>query len=441
MKRVLIILTAFVLFCAALSNASTVYDNALSNGLRYRIYNAGTLPIISVDIKVKAGSYFDNKFGEANVLASSMGSCSTRDLESEQLRNMIDAAGGRINVSASKEYIDISAKFPLSEANKMFYLLSEMLESRFDKKNFNFVKKDAISSIESLENDNDYLSLHAAFVGLIKQPEYYHTSLGNISSIKDISVSDISAFFKKYFTTDNMVMSVSGGQLNKGNVKHMIRKYFSFLESGKSYNFESVLFKNGIFVKDIIKPVKQSYIYLAFPSFSNMDKRHYAAKILSFIIGGNLDSVLAKDIRTKHGYAYSVFAFNYELEQGGVFVIGLQTQNKFTLDAVRRIFEDIKGIDRFITCKRVEDAKKYLIGRNEIALQNSSSIANSLSLAYILNIHELPWVHFRQNIDAVKQSSVADAAKHIFNGNVSIGIVSNKNYEDDIKKIVREYGY
>lgn len=439
MKRIVAVLTVFVMFCVS-SSASTLYENTLDNGLRYRIYSAGTLPIISVNIKVKAGSYFDKKFGEAAVLASSMDSCSTKDLASEQFRDMVDAAGGRIGVLASKEYIDISAKFPLSQYDRMFYLLSEMFRSRFDKKNFNFVKKNAVNRVESLKSDNDYLSLHAAFAGLIRQPEYYHTSLGRVKSIRSISVNDISVFFKNYFTTENMVISISGGQLKKDKIEHAIKRYFSFLKRGKSYDFEPLAFKKGLFVKDIIKPVKQSYIYLAFPSFSGTDRRYYAAKILSFIMGGNLSSVLAQDIRTKHGYSYSVFAFNYELNRGGVFVIGLQTQNRFTLDAVRRIFEDIKNIDGFITPKRIEDAKRYLIGKNEIALQNSSSMADSLSLAYMLNISKLPWVHFRKNIDAVKPDDVTGAAKYIFS-NVSIGIVSNKNYKDDISKIAKEYGY
>ncbi len=441
MKRIMFMVFILVMSVFSYSYAGNFYVGQLPNGLHYRIYKTNDLPIISVDIKVKAGSYFDEKFGEANVLANSLDSCATNKLTADEFRDMVDALGGRISSSASKQYIDIQAKFPLSKADRMFCLLSEMFKSKFDKKNFNFVKKENIDSIKSLQNDKDYLAIHAAFVNLLKQKSYSHTSLGTIKGVKSVTRRDAKTFFKRYFNTNNMVISVSGGKFKNREIANMIKNHFSFVKKGKRYTFKPVVFNKGLFVKDIIrKQAKQSYVYMAFPAFSASDSRHYAAKILAFILGGNLDSVLAKDVRTKHGYAYSVFAINYQMNKGGIFVIGFQTQNIFTTDAIKRVFEDIKNIDGFITEKRVEDAKRYLIGRNEIALQSSLSVAGALSSAYMLNVNTLPWVHFRKKIESVSKEDVIRTAKKIF-GNISIGMVSNRNYQKEIRKMAKEYGY
>lgn len=440
MKKIVIaVVSVFLSFSYAY--AGNLYRGKLSNGLNFRIYKTNDLPIISVDIKIKAGSYFDKKFGEANVLANSLDSCATSHLTADEFRDMVDALGGRISSSASKQYIDITAKFPLSKADRMFCLLSEMFKSKFDKKNFDFVKREAVNEIKSLQNNKDYLAIHAAFVNLLAQNAYSHTSLGTIKGIRSITRKDIKTFFKQYFNTNNMVISVSGGKFNEKDIADMIKSHFSFLKIGKRALLAPVVFKKGLFVRDVIrKQAKQSYIYMAFPAFSSLDKRHYAAKILAFILGGNLDSVLAKDIRTKHGYAYSVFAFNYQMKKGGIFVIGLETQNIFTTYAVKRVFEDVKNIDNFITPDRIEDAKRYLIGRNEIALQSSLSVADALSSSYMLNIKELPWLSFRKEISKINRDDVVQAARKIFKS-VSIGIVSSKNYEKEIKQMAREYGY
>ena len=440
MKKI-VIAVIFVFLGFSYAYAGNLYEGRLSNGLNYRIYKTNNLPIISVDIKIKAGSYFDKKFGEANILANSLDSCATSKLTADEFRDMVDALGGRISSSASKQYIDITAKFPLSKADRMFCLLSQMFKSKFDKKNFDFVKREAADEIKSLQNDKDYLAIHSAFVNLLAQDAYSHTSLGTIKGIKSVTRKDVKAFFKRYFNTDNMVISVSGGKFKEQDIADMIKSHFSFLKRGKRASLAPVVFKKGLFVKDIIKKqAKQSYIYMAFPAFSSLDNRHYAAKILAFILGGNLDSVLAKDIRTKHGYAYSVFAFNYQMKKGGIFVIGLETQNVFTTYAVKRVFEDVKNIDSFITPKRVEDAKRYLVGRNEIALQSSLSVAGALSSSYMLNIRELPWEHFKKEIKRVSREDVVRVARQIFK-NVSIGIVSSKNYAKEIKQMAREYGY
>ncbi len=315
-----------------------------------------------------------------------------------------------------------------------------MLKSRFDDKNFEFVKKEALDNLKSLQEDKDYLAIHAAFVNLIKQKAYSHTSLGTFDGIKSIRKSDVVDFFKNHVNAQNMVLSVSGGISDFKGIGKLIMRYFSFLPKGKASDFKPVLFKSGLNVKNIIKPAKQSYIYLAFRGFPKKDRRYYAADVLAFILGGNLNSVLAQDVRTRHGYAYSVFAFNYGMENGGVFVVGLQTQNRYTIDALKRVFEDIKHIDNFIKNERINNAKTYLKGKEGISLQSSLSVANALSSAYMLKKTGLPWKNFDKNIDSVTKDDVKSCAKTIFS-NVSIGIVSKISYEDKIKKLAKDYGY
>jgi zinc protease len=417
------------------------YQNRLEDGLVYRIYKSSNLPIISIDIKIKAGSYFDRKFGESNIVANSLETCDTKNLSSDKYRMMVDKFGGKISVSSSKEFIDIKAKFPFEYADRMFCLASEMLKSRFDDKNFNFVKKEASDTLKSLQEDKDYLAIHNAFVNFIKQKSYSHTSIGTFEGIESTTRKDALDFFKRYVNADNMLLAVSGGGFKNGNIEKMIDRYFSFLKKGKNYSFGQLDFKDGVSIKNIIKPVKQSYIYIAFKGFGKKDKRYYASKVLAFILGGNLNSILAKDVRTKHGYAYSVFSFNYAMIEGGIFVIGLQTQNKFTVDAIKRIFEDIKKIKTSIDEQKIADAKRYLIGKNEIALQSSLSVASSLSYGYMQGIEKLPWVNFRDKINMVTKEDVIDAARYIFKKDVSIGIVSNKNYKRQLDELVSEYGY
>ncbi len=433
----------FLLFLLPVSaHATKLYQGTLKNGLTYRIYRSSTLPIISVDIKIKAGSYFDKKFGEANVVAKSIESCDTARLSAEDFRDMVDALGGVISSSASKQYIDIKAKFPLSKADRMFCLLSEMFKSRLDKKNFDFVKKHQIDRIKALKNDKDYLAVHAAFVNLIKQKSYSHTSLGTINGIKSLTRKDAKTFLHRHFNTSNMVISVAGGKFNPADIAAMIKEHFSFLKPGKSYTYEPVIFNPGLHVTDILKNVEQSYIYFAFPAFKLSDKRHYAAQIIAFILGGGLDSVLMKDIRTKHGYAYSVFAVNYQLKQGGIFIIGMQTQNKFTLEAINRVFDDIDKIQNFLTPEKLRDAKRYLTGSNEIGLQNSLSVADALADGYLNNVKGLPWEHYKRMINAVTLKELKETAKAIFNKKtLSIGIVSLEDHKNVVINLAKEYGY
>ena len=442
MKR--IIVAAILIFVFSLTSlASNLVEGKLKNGLVYRIYKSSNLPIISVNIKVKAGSVFDpkGKFGEAYVVGNALENCNSPKYKADRLRFLFDKYGVESGVSVSKGYITITATALKKNIVPLFCLLHEILNSKFDQKGIDYVKRNTVNAIKSLKNDKDYLAIHSAFVSLIKEKSYNHTSLGTVDGVKNVTGEDVVGFFKKYFNTSNMVVSISGGCSVK-NMEKDIEFYFSSIKRGKEIQFSQVEFNSGIHVRDIVKPnTQQSYIYFAFPGFEYGTREYFASQLLAFILGGNLNSYLMKDIRTKHGYAYSVFSFVYRLPKKSVFVVGLQTQNEFTLNAIDEVLKDIKSFDSYITDENLKLSKDYMEGSIPIALQTPQSIASALSDGYFLGINGLPWEFDVNQLKKMRLGDLKKAAKAIFSNTISIGIVSYKDFTKSIEDIVRRHGY
>ncbi len=438
-------LTVFTLSIFVFSSyGNALVQGKLENGLVYKIYKKSKLPIISVNIKIKAGSVFDKKrkFGEAYIVGNAFENCDSPKYKADRLRLLFDKYGVESSVSVDKGYITITATALDKNRTPLFCLLHEILNSKFNESGIEYVKRNTVNSIKSLKNNKDYLAIHSAFVSLIKEKTYSHTSLGYINNIENVRRGDVTSFFKRYFNASNMVISISGGGFSNKNIEGEIKFYFSSIKKGKSEKFPSITFNKGLHVKDIVKlDTKQSYIYFVFPAFNYGTREYFASKLLAFILGGNLNSYLTKDIRTKRGYAYSVFSFVYKLPKKSVFVIGLQTQNKFTLKAVERVFLDIKNFSSYINKNNLRLSKEYMEGSIPIALQTPQSIANALSSGYFLDINGLPW---KFNIEQIKIVSLEDlrrAALSIFSNTVSIGIVSYRNFTKPIKGIAKQYGY
>jgi len=426
------------------SIASNLTEGKLKNGLHYRIYKKSNIPIISVNIKIKAGSVFDErgKYGEAYVVGNSMENCDSPKYRADKLRFMFDKYGVESSISVSKGFITIKATATLENITPLFCLMHEILHSKFDEKGIEYVKRNTVNSIKALKNNKDYLSIHAAFTSLIQNSSYAHTSLGTIEGVKSLKRRDILNFYKKYFNARNMVISVSGGGFTKSDIIQNIEFYFSNISKGGEAKFPEVGFNSGFHLKDIVKPeTKQSYIYFAFPGYRYGTNEYYASKILAYILGGGLDSYLMKDIRTKRGYAYSVFSFVYKLPKFSVFVIGLQTQNKFTLDAIREIFRDIKNYKAYITDDNLKLVKSHIKGSIPIGLELPQSIAESLSSGYFLNIKGLPWKYELKRIESVSLNDLERVAKELFSNTVSIGIVSYKDFSPEITSIANSYGF
>ena len=439
-------LTFIVLFfwVSVASFASSLIEGNLKNGLHYRIYEKSNIPIISVNIKIKAGSVFDEKgkYGEAYVVGNSLENCDSPKYKADRLRFIFDKYGVESSVSVSKGFITITATATLENITPLFCLMHEILHSKFDEKGIDYVKRNTINSIKALRNNKDYLSIHAAFTSLIKNGSYAHTSLGTLTGVRSVKRSDILSFYRRYFNAQNMVVSISGGGFTKDDIVQNIEFYFSNIVKGKEAEFPKVEFRRGLHLKDIVRPqTKQSYIYFAFPGYRYGTDGYYASKVLAYILGGSLDSYLMKDIRTKRGYAYSVFSFVYKLPKSSVFVIGLQTQNRFTLDAIREIFKDLRNYKAYITEENLKLVKLHMKGSIPIGLELPQSIAESLSSGYFLNVKGLPWEYELKRIQKVSLNDLKTVASKLFSNTVSIGIVSYKDFSKDIVSIANRYGF
>jgi|GEM_PF-2798758 len=441
MKKLFLLVIMFFVSSVAYAETPHILKSQLSNGLRYLVYKSSSVPVVAVDIKIKAGSYFDPpyRFGLAKVTAQCLESCGTKDMSSDGMRKIIDKNGIKVSVRTSKEYTDIHAESISSQMKTLFYILSQMLKPRFNKSDFENVKREAIHDVRSLKNSYDYTAIHSSFINLIDGNNYSHSSVGNIKYIKKIAIKDVRSFYNRYYSANNIIISVAGGGFSISSADHYIKEYFSFLHKTDGVELGKLKFNKVNRITSTVKNVKQSYIYISFPSVGLMSRYIYDVKVMSFIFGGGLQSVLSEDIRKKRGYAYSVFSLNYSLKNGGVFVIGLQTQNKYTLKAIDAIFYDIANVEQFINNHRVELAKRFIIGSMPIGLQKSLSVAAKLSDMYTRNIDELPWIYDEKHIQDVNFQDVKFIAQKIFTGNISIGIVSNKDYTKDINAIVKKY--
>ena len=438
------VLIVMFLYIPVVSLASSLIEGKLKNGLHYRIYEKSNIPIISVNIKIKAGSVFDErgKYGEAYIVGNSLENCDSPKYKADRLRLIFDKYGVESSVSVSKGFITIRATATVENITPLFCLMHEILHSKFDEKGIEYVKRNTINSIKALKNNKDYLSIHAAFTSLIKNGSYAHTSLGTLKGVENIRRRDVLAFYKKFFNAQNMVISISGGGFTKDDIVQNIEFYFSNIPKGKKAEFPEVEFNSGLHLKDIVKPqTKQSYIYFAFPGYRYGTDEYYASKILAYILGGSLSSYLMKDIRTKRGYAYSVFSFVYKLPKYSVFVIGLQTQNKFTLNAIKEIFKDIRNYKAYITEENLKLVKSHMKGSIPIGLELPQSIAESLSSGYFLNVKGLPWEYELKRIESVSLKDLKRVAKGLFSKTVSIGIVSYKDFSPEVSSIANSYGF
>ena len=419
-----------IIFFATSLYANSIKVYHLKNGLTYSVYPINSR-VSAINVLIRAGSIYDpkGKYGLANFVAAMIERGGSIHYPPDKLLDSLDKYGIQLFSSAGKDFITIGIKFIndyQSEALKIFKDI--LFYPSFNYNEFLSIKKEIIGKIKSLQNNNDYLAIHQGFVNILKEPDFSHTSTGTIKDVKNISIQDLKKFYKRYFVPKNMILSFCGNFKYK-EVSQFIDKNFIF--KNRDINFKSLpkklefSNKKAKVIKN--KNLKQAYIYILFPSQGYLGKDYYGIRILSFILGGNLTSILPVKIRKERGLAYSIFSTNYSMVEGGVFVIGLQTENKNCNLAINTIIKELRNLKRKgIPNKMIENAKNFFEGSIYLKLQSTYSLASNISYGIYFGKTVPPWNYDVKMIKKVSKKEIDSLLKKIFNEKkMVISIVGN----------------
>ncbi len=430
-KKTILLIFIFLLNLGINGFAQKIFVKTLPNGLKISNYRFNSR-ISAISVIIRAGSIYDfkNKYGLANFVSKMLKRGGTEKYSSDRILNLLDKYGIELFSSCSKDFITVGMKFINDYKSEALDIFSQILfHPAFNMKEFDSLKKEILGEIQSLKNNNDYLAVHQGFVKILKNPDFSHTSLGTEKDVRNITINDLKKFYKQYFVPKNMVVSFCGDFTNK-EIENFVNKNFNF--KGRNIDFKSenkpLEFSgiSGEFFHN--KNLKQSYIYILFPSEGYLSKDFYTIKVLSFILGGNLTSILPEKIRKEKGLAYSVFSTNYPMMEGGVFVIGMQTENKNRKDAIntiKRVLENLK--QNGISSKLISTAKKYFEGSLYIGLQSTYALASNIASGILLNKSLPPWDYDLKMIKKVNSKEVNKVMKKIFNFNkMVISVVGKK---------------
>jgi zinc protease len=425
--KIFLILISFIFLC---SNLFATNEIGTINNLKYAIYNFKDSDINSINVLIRAGSIFDpkGKYGLAYIVSNLLKRGGTKKYPPNKLLNKLDATGIELSTGCSKDFIFLSMKFLKKNSKEALNIFKEiLLNPSFNKNEFLSLKKETIATINSYQNNYDYVALHNGAVKLINNTEYSHSSFGIKRDIEKITLKDVADFYKKNFIPEKTIVTFAG-DYNIGFIKRFLKNNFKTKTNYKKQRELNPVFnkKGGKYF--IEKNVHQAYIYFLFPSYGLKSNEYYNLRILSFVLGGNLTSILAEKIRKEQGLAYSVFSTNYSMVNGGFFIIGMQTKNSQKDKTIKSVINILKNLKiNGIPEKKITLAKNFITGAIPISLQSISSIAASISSGIYLNKPIPPWEYDIKMIKKVSKSNIDTVIKKIFNFNkMVISVVGKK---------------
>ena len=292
----------------------------------------------------------------------------------KEIAETIDAVGGQINAFTAKEHTCYYLKMLDSHRGLAIDVLSDMLLfSKFTAADIEREREVVKEEIHMYEDTPDDLvhDLHMEQVW----PEHTlgRKILGTLESVSAFDKAKLHLYYDQYYQPQNMIIAAAGN-LQHEIVVAEIEAAFRFKEQAFAAAGEKKRpdFKGGSRFHE--KTIEQTHICISTPGLAQNSPDIYTLHILNNILGGGISSRLFQTIREEKGLAYSVYSYQTNYSDAGLFGIyaGTRPENaEKVLGLVRKIIADLR--EQGIAAEELLKAKEQLKGNLLLGLESSSS--------------------------------------------------------------------
>jgi len=387
--------------------------------------------VISTDIFYKVGSRNEvmGKTGIAHMLEH-MNFKSTKNLPAGEFDKEVKSIGGVNNASTSFDYTHYFIKSSSDNLQTSMNLYAELMQNLSLKDKEFQPERDVVTEERRWRTDNSplgYLYFRLFNNAYLYHP-YHWTPIGFMNDIRTWTIDDIREFHKTYYQPKNAVLMVTGDIEPKEVFKHA-QKAFGGIQN--SVDIPAVKFvepeqdgaKRVIVHKE--SEVEMLAITFHIPNFK--DKDQVTLSVISEILYSGKSSRLYKDLIDKKRLVNSIYAYNMENIDPGLFIFmatcnpGVRAE-KVEAELVKQI-ELMKTTQ--VTKAELEKVKTNTKSDFIYSLESSTSVAN-LYGSYLVRGDISPLMSYEENVNKITAKKVQDVANKYFNFDKSTTVILKK---------------
>ncbi len=394
------------------------YSKKLDNGLEIVAIpmNNGT-NVITTDIFYKVGSRNEvmGKSGIAHMLEH-LNFKSTKNLKAGEFDEIVKGFGGVNNAATSFDYTYYYVKSSSKNLDKSLELYSELMQNLTLTDEEFQPERDVVAEERRWRTDNNpmgYLQFRL-FNNIYTYHPYHWTPIGFMDDIQNWTIEDIKDFHSTYYQAKNAIVVVAG-DISKEEVFESATKHFKNIKNSKEipnkiHTIEPK--QDGEKRATIYKDSQVEMIAMAYhiPNFEHKDQ--IALSALSHLLSSGKSSILQKKLVDETRLANSVYGYNMELKDPGVFTF-LAVANE-NIDALK-IEKEILDIIAKIQAGNIEksDLEKVKINTKAdfiYSLESSSDVA-SIFGTYLVRDNIEPLLNYEKDLEELKVEDIVEVAK------------------------------
>ena len=430
------------------STAHTQYLNieewTTPNGTPVYFVPARDVPIVDLDITFNAGSTRDGKQYGLAAMTSHMLTTGVKGLQENKLLDKIDATGAQISTDSDRDMTVISLRSMSMQKylNPAISLLSKITTSpSFPDDAFKRLQQQSLTSL-ALEKQSASTIAYKAFIEkLFENNPYASPTSGNEQSVKNMTIQDIKAFYKKYYTAKNAMITIVGN-LSNDEARAISQRISQGLPEGSMAKAIAMPKKteNTLTLHTPFKS-QQTTVLIGAVGVKKGSPLFFPLLVGNQILGGSgLNSLLFNEVRKERGLAYGANSGFSTYANAGTFIMSTKTRSEKTDETIKVMNETLQNfVQNGPTPEQLDAAKKYLTGSFPLSFANNASKLDILNMIAFYHLPKGYLDTYTKNIEQITGKDIQAAFKEVIAKNklltVTVGDASEAPKPDPLTDI------
>jgi zinc protease len=366
------------------------YDRfTLENGLRVVVHEDRSSPLVAVNVLYDVGSRDENpnQTGFAHLFEHLMfgGSVNIKDFDEP-----IQSAGGENNAFTNSDITNFYDIVPRENIEIPFWLESDrMLSLAFSKKALDTQRKVVVEEFKETTLNEPYGDVwHHISEMVYTQHPYRWPTIGLVPEhIEDAKLSDVKAFFKKYYCPSNAILTVTGNT-NLEEVRALSEKWFAPIPAGDSpvRALTQEPEQTEMRRRELVAAVPLDALYMCFTMQARADDGFYVADLLSDILASGRSCRLYQRLVKELRIFSSIDAYVTGTIDPGLFVVEGKPNTGITLEAAEAaVWQELEALQQAeLSVKELQKIKNQMQSAMEFSEGGVLNKANNLAFYELL---------------------------------------------------------
>lgn len=389
----------------------------LTNGLQVVVAPIHRLPVVSVLAVVNAGASGDARGREGLALLTAAALAEgTIQRDGPALADAFERLGTAIDSGGDWDAATVELTVTPTRLQQALALLAEVLMMpRFADGDVERLKTERLAELlQQRVEPRGLADERFARAVYADASRYARAAGGTPASVRQLDASHVRAWHAAHYGSAATTI-ILAGDVSADAAHAMVTAHFGAWSRSApiSATVETTARSATRGVHIIAKTdAPQSELRVGHVGLPRRHPDYFAVVIMNAVLGGLFSSRINLNLREEHAYTYGAHsAFDWRRE-AGPFVVGTAVKTDVTDAAVREIVREIDRIrETEVTAQELQLATRYLAGVFPIRYETTDAVASALMLA---TVHSLPnnyFTTYREQINAVTQRDVLEAAR------------------------------